>query len=44
MKESIKVLEPKGILDSAAGNQIRQDIIAQLDIGVETLCRYNICG
>jgi anti-anti-sigma regulatory factor len=37
MKESIRVIEPEGIIDSANGNQIRRDVGDHLDAGVETI-------
>lgn len=37
MQESIRVLEPKGILDGTGGNQIRQEVTDILEAGVETI-------
>jgi anti-anti-sigma factor len=37
MNESISIFEPKGIIDSAGGGQIRQDVSDRLEAGVKTI-------
>jgi len=37
MNESISIFEPKGIIDSVGGGQIRQDVSDRLEAGVKTI-------
>ncbi|MEE3715883.1 STAS domain-containing protein [Tumidithrix elongata RA019] len=37
MSDSVRVLEPEGIIDSAGGNQIRRKVVDLLEAGAETL-------
>jgi anti-anti-sigma factor len=37
MNKSISVFEPEGIIDTAGGAQIRQDVGDRLEAGVETI-------
>lgn len=37
MQNTIRVLEPKGILDNAGGSQIRQEVADLLEAGVEII-------
>jgi anti-anti-sigma factor len=37
MNESVSVFEPEGIIDSAGGGQLRQDVSDRLESGVETI-------
>jgi anti-anti-sigma factor len=37
MSESVRVLEPEGMIDSNGGNQVRREVSDLLDAGVETI-------
>jgi anti-anti-sigma regulatory factor len=37
MNDSISVFKPEGIIDTAGGSQIRQDVSDRLEAGVETI-------
>lgn len=37
MNDSISVFKPEGIIDTAGGAQIRQDVGDRLEAGVETI-------
>lgn len=37
MKASVRIVEPKGIIDSTGGNQIRQEVTDILEAGIENI-------